>query len=61
MYLSLFTQPNLGILLLIAKPKLEMEDVVVDTDACVDFTEVGIGVDLLVFLDEDLSEVGIDG
>lgn len=57
MCLSLFSEPNLGILLLIAEPKLEMEDIVVDTDTCIDLAEVGIGVDLLIFLDENLGEV----
>ena len=61
MCLSLFSEPNLWILLFIAEPKLEMEDIVVDTDTCIDLAEVGIGVDLLIFLDEDLGEVGIDG
>lgn len=61
MCLSLFSEPKLWILLLIAEPKLEMEDIVVDTDTCIDLAEVGIGVDLLIFLDEDFGEVGIDG
>lgn len=61
MCLSLFSEPNLWILLFIAEPKLEMEDIVVDTDTCIYLAEVGIGVDLLIFLDEDLGEVGIDG
>ena len=58
--LLLLTEPEFGVLLDLTLPELEVENVGVDAVARVYAAEVGINVNILVLLDKDLGEVGID-